>query len=124
MSSNFRDFFNNLLLEEQNKIIDMVDKSAKAQYAKMQLKSPKSSKTKLQKVSKPNVVNTVNIYEIPDTIRTYGIKIKHTKLLDDEVEIELFNLDDVDNTLKILKNLGIKSYNLDKFNNLVITIKV
>ena len=123
MSSNFRDFFNNLLLEEQNKIIDMVDKGAKAQYAKMQLKSPKSSKTKPQKVSKPNVANTVNIYEIPDTIRTYGIKIKHTKLLDDEVEIELFNLDDVDNTLKILKNLGIKSYNLDKFNNLVITIK-
>ena len=120
MSSNFRNFFNNLLLEEQNKIIDMVDKGAKAQYAKMQLKSPKSSKTKSQKVSKPNVVNTVNIYEIPDTIRTYGIKIKHTKLLDDEVEIELFNLDDVDNTLKILKNLGIKSY---KFNNLVITIK-
>ena len=120
MSSNFRDFFNNLLLEEQNKIIDMVDKGAKAQYTKMQLKSPKSSKTKSQKVSKPSVVNTVNIYEIPDTIRTYGIKIKHTKLLDDEVEIELFDLDDVDNALKILKKLGIKSY---KFNNLVITIK-
>lgn len=123
MSSNFRNFFNNLLLEEQNKIIDMVDKGAKAQYAKMQLKSPKSSKTKLQEASKPNVTNTVNIYEIPNTIRTHGIKIKHTKLLDDEVEIELFNLDDVDNTLKILKKLGIKSYNLDKFNNLVITIK-
>jgi len=122
MSSSFRNFFNNLLLEEQNKIIDMVDKSAKAQYTKTQLKSPKSSKPNTTKSKPQNVIksNTVNVYEIPEVIRTYSIKIKHTKLLDDGIEIELFNLDDIDNTLKILRNLGIKSYNL---NDLVITIK-